>query len=136
MKRTILAIAIALILLAPLWGQSEADFTVNSFQDEVMITDYTGSLRIIRIPATIAGLPVRGITGFRNKSISSVTIPNSVTTIGGNAFRDNILTSITIPNSVRIIGGAAFQNNQLRNITIPNSVTVIEMFSFEDWLCW
>ena len=42
-------------------------------------------------------------------SITSVTIPNSVTSIGFNAFNGCTgLTSVTIPNSVTSIGGYAF----------------------------
>ena len=41
--------------------------------------------------------------------LTSVTIPNSVTSIGYSAFNGCTgLTSITIPNSVTSIGGFAF----------------------------
>ncbi|MEG1685445.1 MAG: leucine-rich repeat domain-containing protein, partial [Bacteroides sp.] len=43
--------------------------------------------------------------------LTSITIPNSVTTIGNNAFDTcSGLTSITIPNSVTTIGQSAFAN--------------------------
>ena len=60
-------------------------------------------------------------------SLTSVTIPSSVTTIGYNAFgRCSGLTSITIPNSVTSIGEGAFSGcTGLTSITIPNSVTSI-----------
>ena len=41
--------------------------------------------------------------------LTTITIPNSVTSIGNNAFIGcKSLTSITIPNSVTSIGGCAF----------------------------
>lgn len=60
-------------------------------------------------------------------SLTSITIPNSATTIGNSAFNAcTKLTSITIPNSIRYIGNTAFsQCNSLTSITIPNSVTDI-----------
>ena len=43
------------------------------------------------------------------KYLQSITIPNSVTSIGDEAFSDcDSLQSITIPNSVRNIGNNAF----------------------------
>ena len=60
-------------------------------------------------------------------SLTSVTIPNSVTSIGNSAFYDcSSLTSVTIPNSVTSIGYRAFQScSSLTSVTIPNSVTSI-----------
>ena len=65
-------------------------------------------------------------------SLTSVTIPNSVTTIGGEAFRDcRSLTSVTIPNGVTTIGGDAFSDcSSLTSVTIPNSVTTIGGWAF------
>jgi hypothetical protein len=61
------------------------------------------------------------------KSLTSVTIPNSVTSIGGSAFSGcSGLTSVTIPNSVTSIGIRAFENcKSLVSVTIPSSVTHI-----------
>ena len=60
-------------------------------------------------------------------SLTSVTIPNSVTTIDQNAFSGcSGLTSITIPNSVTTIGQGVFNAcSGLTNITISNNVTTI-----------
>ena len=57
----------------------------------------------------------------------SITIPNSVTSIGNLAFSGCTgLTSVTIPNSVISIGVFAFSGcTGLTSVTIPNSVTSI-----------
>lgn len=67
-------------------------------------------------------------------SLTSITIPNSVTSIGTHAFSNcSSLTSITIPNSVTSIGQGAFSNcSSLISITIPNSVTSLGSYAFLD----
>ena len=58
-------------------------------------------------------------------------IPESVTSIGGYAFSTGSLTSITIPNNVTSIGEGAFRYcYSLTSITIPNSVTSIRTGTF------
>ena len=66
-------------------------------------------------------------------SLTSVEIPNSVTSIGNYAFSDcSGLTSIEIPNSVTSIGDVAFYKcTGLTSITIPNSVTSIGISAFK-----
>jgi len=65
-------------------------------------------------------------------SKKSVSIPNSVTSIGDNAFFSTGLTSIEIPNSVTIIGNSAFRGTGLTSIVIPNSVVSIGNSAFSN----
>ena len=64
--------------------------------------------------------------------LTSIEIPNSVTSIGNSAFSGcSGLTSIEIPNSVTSIGGFAFYNcTGLTSITIPDGVTSIGTSAF------
>ncbi len=66
------------------------------------------------------------------RNMTSVTIPNSVTSIEMFAFSEcSGLTSISIPNSVTSIGYAAFYKcDNLTAVTIPKSVTSIEPSAF------
>jgi len=104
----------------------------------VTITKYTGKATNVVIPATIEGNKVTEIgegAFYKNKSITSVTIPDGVTSIMGGrntgAFEGcESLTSVTIPNSVVSIGEEAFSGSGLTSITIPNSVKSIGMLAF------
>ena len=61
-----------------------------------------------------------------NSLITSITIPNSVTSIGESAFSGcSSLTSIDIPNSVTSIGIAAFNDCEyLTSVTLPENATI------------
>ena len=71
---------------------------------------------------------------FSNCSaLTSITIPNSVKSIGSSTFKDcSSLTSVTIPNGVKEIGDGAFEGcESLTSVTIPNSVTRIGWYAFK-----
>jgi phage FluMu protein Com len=64
-------------------------------------------------------------------SVKSVTIPESVTTIGTEAFAGCGLTSLVIPNSVITVGTSAFTNNSsLTSLNIGTKVSTIEATTF------
>ena len=64
---------------------------------------------------------------YLNSTATEYTIPNTVKRIGDDAFYQSRIASITIPESVTSIGSWAFQRcRNLTSITIPNSVTDIE----------
>lgn len=87
-------------------------------------------LTSVSIPNSVTTIG-EGSVAF-NPSLTSVVIPNSVTTIGIWAFQSNQLTSVTIPTSVATIGEGAFYNNALTSVTIPNSITTISDNAFRD----
>ena len=92
------------------------------------------SLTSVSIPTSVTSI---GEYAFYTCSdcinLTSITIPNSVTNIGDKAFfKCKYLTSITIGNSVTSIGQFAFEGcTGLTSITIGNSVTSIGQFAFE-----
>ena len=80
-------------------------------------------LTSVIIPNSVTSI---GNQAFYCSGLKGVMIGNSVTTIGDNAFSAcDGLTSVTIPNSVTYIGEAAFSSSGLTSVAIPNSVTYI-----------
>ena len=94
-----------------------------------------GDMDIV-IPSTYEGKPVKeiGYQAFSScRNLTSVVIPDSVTSIGYNAFQYcSKLTSVVIGDSVTSIGSHAFYNcSNLTSVVIGNSVTSIGSYAFE-----
>src|SRR5258708_5350298 len=106
--------------------QAQFSYT-NNGNGTCTITGYTGPGGTVTIPNSINGLSVVsiGIGAFEARSMTSVTIPDSVTSIGGGAFEFcNGLPNATIGSGVTNTGYDAFYYcSSLTSITIPASVT-------------
>lgn len=100
---------------------------------DITLNKYIGSALTVTIPSKIQStasadnVTIIGVGCFKDRAITSVIIPASVTSIGASAFEGcNSLTTITIPESVTSIGASTFEGcNSLITITIPASVTSI-----------
>ena len=125
---------LCLMSVIPAHAAQSGDFTYTATATAVTITGYTGSGGAVTIPSSISGLPVTIIgTAFPNKyTITSVTIPDSVTKIENQAFDTCTgLTSMRIGSNVISIGVGAFRScTSLTSVTIPNSVTSIGQTAF------
>ncbi|MBP1562364.1 MAG: leucine-rich repeat domain-containing protein [Oscillospiraceae bacterium] len=117
--------------------ESPASDFEYKFKEElggIEITEYNGKNEVIRIPAKIDGKNVTSIgeDAFVGcVGITSIIIPNGVTTIGKNALSCHELTSVTIPNSVTKIGERAFLFcYELTSVALPDSVTEIGKDAF------
>ena len=97
---------------------------LNTVEKDIIIPDNFGGVTVTSIKAKTYG----GV--FEKKQLTSVLLPNSLTTIGERAFANNLLTSVAIPNSVSIIEASTFGGNLLKSVVIPNSITSIKDGAF------
>ena len=112
------------------------EYTLNSDGKSYSVSGIgTCTDKDIIIPDTYENLPVTQIDDYAFilcTELTSITIPNSVISIGSLAMgRCTGLTRIIIPDSVTNIGSNAFNSCAgLTSIMIPNSVTNIGDFVF------
>jgi hypothetical protein len=113
-------------------------YTLNE-SNEATITGYSGPGGAVVVPATLGGRPVKVIGdgsplvfGSLNTTLTSVTIPDGVASIGDGAFANCTgLTNVTIPSSVTRIGMVAFMDcPQLASVTL-SLFTVFANDSFD-----
>ena len=112
-------------------------FTNDETELEVTSGDhfYSG---VVNIPEEVTFMnKTRKVSSIGDKAfqggneVTSVTIPNTVTSIGQEAFMYLQITSIDIPNSVISIGDGAFMGCQyLTSVTIPERLTSIGQAAF------
>ena len=125
------------------------DYTYTTNNEMITITQYIGDGGVVTIPSTIDGLPVASIEDGAFFRLTSVTIPASVTDIGGSAFSGcTSLSTITVDGLNPVyssVNGVLFNKNQSSLIlcpqgkagsyTIPASVTSIEREAFGNCAC-
>lgn len=110
------------------------EFILNN--TAVVVTNYKckGTAADVTIPSRYKGKPVTAINNaaFPNSAVTSVTIPDSITSIPDAAFVNcSKLTNISIPNSVTYIGFSAFSScTSLKSITLPSSLSTIGNSAF------
>jgi hypothetical protein len=128
-RLSVALLPVFLVLYLVLPGLTQAQFTVTTNDGAITITGYTGGADAVTIPATIDGHPVVaiGTSAFSFTEVASVSIPDSVTSIGYEAFDScTNLSAVTLPNSITNIAQYAFfRCAALVNVTIPSGVTIM-----------
>jgi hypothetical protein len=127
MKTKNIALALTLLALPAVVQAQDYTYAFDSYGG-IAITGYTGPGGNVTIPDTIDGYPVTsiGAHAFQFLNVTSVTIPNSVTTIGFAAFAScTSLTSVAIGYSVTSIEYGAFEHcTSLAAITVDTDNSV------------
>ena len=73
-----------------------------------------------------------GESAFFQRNITSITFPNSITSVGRAAFYCcSLLDSVVLPEKVTVIGDMLFANcTSLRRVVIPEGLTLIDNSAF------
>ena len=139
--KRILSLILALVLVIGLLpvtaraGALDNGLVYEVCEDHVEITDYTGSVGEVVIPAEIEGKPVTVIGDcafYLCSHLVKIDLPDTLICIGDSAFSECIqLTNLEIPDSVTYIGNGAFYDcTNLNRIEISEHVTEIGYGAF------
>ncbi|MDP4878429.1 MAG: leucine-rich repeat domain-containing protein, partial [Opitutales bacterium] len=109
-----LRILLSIALFTSAWTTTKAatfdGFVYQDLGSYVKITGYSPSTSLnVTVPATINGDPVTiiGDYAFQGKStITQILLPDSIIEIGQHAFAFTAIESITIPDTVTTVGRA------------------------------
>lgn len=124
-------------------GEATVEYTLSEDKTHYIVSGVLGYRRALTeytVPAEYAeeeggtSLPVTEIGDeafFGCVELASVTLPDTIVTIGDRAFMQCGFTEFTIPESVESIGYGAFgMCNSLVEITVPQSVTDLQPLAF------
>ena len=90
---------------------------------------YNKTLISVTIPSTTTSIDTGAFRDCPN--LSSVVLSTTLTVINDNAFQGcSSLTSVNLPNSLAKIGRLAFLRTGLTSVYIYNSVTYIDLYAF------
>lgn len=96
-----------------IWDMNEFVFIDGTEKGTVIITDYIGSDKDVKVPKTLRGKKVVGIDShtFKGDDINSVEVGDNVKWIGDYAFSGcQNLTSVDLGKSVESLGEEVFAN--------------------------
>lgn len=132
MKKTIfiLSVLLSFMLLHTSYGFFVGDLEYSNNGDgTATVIGTSGAATVITVPTTVNDggqvltIVKLGEDALRNKGITSITLPDSITYIDTGALAQNDLTAIDLPDNLEEIGDGAFVLNDITGVfTIPSNV--------------
>ena len=99
-------------------------FAKNAAGDGYVVTDYVGDIADVVIPNIYQNLPVVAIGdgAFEDcASVTNVSVPDSVVSIGAKAFKGTSLANFTVSANITSIGEGVFSCTTLQNLTVEGT---------------
>ncbi|MCL1835709.1 MAG: leucine-rich repeat domain-containing protein [Oscillospiraceae bacterium] len=120
-------------------SRKNSEYMYNVYSDHIELVKYIGYLKTVEVPAQIDGLPVThiGCDCFAiacHIKITSVSLPETITTILSGAFRGcRQIRTLDLPSSLRYIGNYAFSFLvSLETLRIPDNVVSMGFGAFRN----
>jgi uncharacterized protein YjdB len=111
---------------------------VPTENSHVMITGHAGDVNgALVIPETINGYPIEriGYEAFRNRHVTSLTLPEGLRIIEGHAFNQNGIDTkmeiVSLPLSLEMIGTYAFWGNRITSLHLKENMTYVGGHAFD-----
>ena len=93
------------------------DSSGESPQTYAIVTKYNGSDSVVTVPSTLGGQTVKAIeyaAFMGNASVTSVTVPQSVTSVGDEVFKNCVnLTTLNFPDNITSIGDSILEGTPI-----------------------
>jgi len=144
MKRIVAILALICACHAS-FADTSGDWTYTVSNNQATITGYTGAGGAVTIPSSVNGIAVvqvgnggsPSIFGWRNTSVTEITIPSSVKSVGDGAFEwCTSLATVTMQEGIETIGARAFLLTAISEITLPQSIRWVgesALIKFNGW---
>ncbi len=112
----------------------EGDYAFYMTGGTYNLLGYTGTEQVLTLPDQVkeSGYAIAAYAFYKNQSIISVEMPDSVTAVGDYAFHGcSALSSVTLSAGMERIGDEAFYNcKNITEIYLPESLTFIGKNAF------
>ena len=132
MKKRLISILMIMVLLLCLFPITTSVAAPSDYliENGVLIR-YTGKETRIVIPEGVTTIGEEAFPWYNNSKITSVTMPDSVTTIERRAIQSTAMTKLVLSKNLKSIGEDAFVGNKkLKTVDLPNGLERIDVGAF------